>query len=197
MPAARPVRLNPNPGHLLCDGCHLADLPVVGLMREVEAAIGTGCAATLTIHRCPKCRASYLQMNNKRKALLWPNSATLVLDGMRGIGIVLMVLETQRVPRFRLYPHSHGALFYAQRWFSLPHGRKRPSAGPLCQAQGGHAVALPFVAANTVYFFTLLTTCFKSKHPDRDEAYPRSARQPCHHAGDHQGHYRPQPTGRF
>ena len=44
---------NPSPhGHLLCDGCgNLADLPVVGLMREVEAAIGTEvCGYTLTIH---------------------------------------------------------------------------------------------------------------------------------------------------
>ncbi|MCI6141441.1 MAG: transcriptional repressor [Gemmiger sp.] len=51
---------NPSPhGHLLCDGCgNLADLPVVGLMREVEAAIGTEvCGYTLTIHYlCPKCR---------------------------------------------------------------------------------------------------------------------------------------------
>lgn len=48
-------------GHLLCDGCgHLADLPVVGLMREVEAAIGTEVRGyTLTIHYlCPKCRAA-------------------------------------------------------------------------------------------------------------------------------------------
>ena len=53
---------NPSPhGHLLCDGCgHLADLPVVGLMREVEAAIGTEARGyTLTIHYlCPKCRAA-------------------------------------------------------------------------------------------------------------------------------------------
>ena len=53
---------NPSPhGHLLCDGCgHLADLPVVGLMREVEAAIGTEVRGyTLTIHYlCPKCRAA-------------------------------------------------------------------------------------------------------------------------------------------
>ena len=39
---------------------HLADLPVVGLMREVEAAIGTEVRGyTLTIHYlCPKCRAA-------------------------------------------------------------------------------------------------------------------------------------------
>ena len=37
-----------------------ADLPVVGLMREVEAAIGTEVRGyTLTIHYlCPKCRAA-------------------------------------------------------------------------------------------------------------------------------------------
>ena len=51
----------PPHGHLLCDGCgHLADLPVVGLMREVEAGHRhRGRGYTLTIHYiCPKCRAA-------------------------------------------------------------------------------------------------------------------------------------------
>ena len=51
-------------GHLLCDGCgELTDLPVVGLIREVEAAIGTEVRGyTLTIHYlCPKCRAKQAQ----------------------------------------------------------------------------------------------------------------------------------------
>ena len=56
---------NPTPhGHLLCDGCgELTDLPVVGLMREVEAAIGTEVRGyTLTIHyMCPQCRAKPAQ----------------------------------------------------------------------------------------------------------------------------------------
>ena len=51
---------NPVPhGHLLCDGCgDLADLPVVGLLREIEDAIGTEVRSyALTIHYlCPKCR---------------------------------------------------------------------------------------------------------------------------------------------
>ena len=50
--------------HLLCDGCgELTDLPVVGLMREVEAAIGTEVRGyTLTIHyMCPQCRAKQAQ----------------------------------------------------------------------------------------------------------------------------------------
>ena len=44
---------------LLCDGCgDLADLPVVGLLREIENAIGTEVRSyALTIHYfCPKCR---------------------------------------------------------------------------------------------------------------------------------------------
>lgn len=56
---------NPTPhGHLLCDGCGaIADLPVLGLMREVEAAIGTEVRGyTLNIHYlCPKCRAKNAQ----------------------------------------------------------------------------------------------------------------------------------------
>ena len=41
----------------------LTDLPVVGLMREVEAAIGTEVRGyTLTIHYlCPQCRAKQAQ----------------------------------------------------------------------------------------------------------------------------------------
>ena len=52
---------NPTPhGHLLCDSCGgLADLPVVGLIRDIESAIGTEVRGyTLTIrYICPKCRA--------------------------------------------------------------------------------------------------------------------------------------------
>lgn len=46
-------------GHLLCDGCgDLQDIPVIGLMREIEAAIGTEVRGyQLTIrYLCPRCR---------------------------------------------------------------------------------------------------------------------------------------------
>lgn len=46
-------------GHLLCDSCgDLQDIPVIGLMREIEAAIGTEVRSyQLTIHYlCPQCR---------------------------------------------------------------------------------------------------------------------------------------------
>lgn len=46
-------------GHLYCDGCHsLRDVPVVGLVRELEAAIGTEVRSyQLTVHYlCPECR---------------------------------------------------------------------------------------------------------------------------------------------
>lgn len=46
-------------GHLYCDGCHsLRDVPVVGLVRELEAAIGTEVRSyQLTVHfLCPECR---------------------------------------------------------------------------------------------------------------------------------------------
>lgn len=46
-------------GHLLCDGCgELQDVPVIGLIREMEAAIGTEVRSyQLTIHYlCPRCR---------------------------------------------------------------------------------------------------------------------------------------------
>ena len=56
---------NPTPhGHLLCEGCgDLADLPVVGLVRDIESAIGTEVLGyTLTIrYLCPKCRAKNAQ----------------------------------------------------------------------------------------------------------------------------------------
>ena len=56
---------NPTPhGHLLCDSCGgLADLPVVGLIRDIESAIGTEVRGyTLTIrYICPKCRAKNAQ----------------------------------------------------------------------------------------------------------------------------------------
>lgn len=56
---------NPAPhGHLLCESCgELRDLPVVGLMREIESAIGTEVRGyTLTIHYlCPKCRGAMAQ----------------------------------------------------------------------------------------------------------------------------------------
>ena len=46
-------------GHLYCDGCgDLQDIPVIGLVREIEAAIGTEVRSyQLTIHYlCPACR---------------------------------------------------------------------------------------------------------------------------------------------
>lgn len=46
-------------GHLLCDGCGmLSDVPVVGLVKELETAIGTEVRSyQLTIHYlCPACR---------------------------------------------------------------------------------------------------------------------------------------------
>ena len=56
---------NPTPhGHLLCGSCgDLADLPVVGLIRDIESAIGTEVRGyTLTIrYICPKCRAKNAQ----------------------------------------------------------------------------------------------------------------------------------------
>ena len=56
---------NPSPhGHLLCDCCgELDDLPVVGLIRDIESAIGTEVRGyTLTIrYLCPKCRAKNAQ----------------------------------------------------------------------------------------------------------------------------------------
>ena len=47
-------------GHLYCDGCgELQDIPVVGLVREIENVIGTEVRSyQLTIHYlCPACRA--------------------------------------------------------------------------------------------------------------------------------------------
>ena len=56
---------NPTPhGHLRCDSCgDLADLPVGGLIRDIESAIGTEVRGyTLTIrYICPKCRAKNAQ----------------------------------------------------------------------------------------------------------------------------------------
>ena len=46
-------------GHLYCDQCgELQDIPVVGLVREIEGAIGTEVRSyQLTIHYlCPNCR---------------------------------------------------------------------------------------------------------------------------------------------
>lgn len=46
-------------GHLLCDGCGmLSDVPVVGLVKELETAIGTEVRGyQLTIrYLCPACR---------------------------------------------------------------------------------------------------------------------------------------------
>ena len=51
-------------GHLYCDGCgELQDIPVVGLMRELETAIGTQVRSyQLTIHYlCPACRRKQAQ----------------------------------------------------------------------------------------------------------------------------------------
>lgn len=51
-------------GHLYCDGCQkLTDIPVVGLMRELEAAIGTEVRSyQLTVHYlCPDCRRKQAQ----------------------------------------------------------------------------------------------------------------------------------------
>ena len=47
-------------GHLYCDGCgELQDIPVVGLVREIENVIGTEVRSyQLTInYLCPACRA--------------------------------------------------------------------------------------------------------------------------------------------
>ncbi len=54
---------NPH-GHLYCDGCgELQDIPVVGLVREIEDAIGTEVRSyQLTIHYlCPECRRKQAQ----------------------------------------------------------------------------------------------------------------------------------------
>lgn len=54
---------NPH-GHLYCDGCgDLKDVPVVGLVRELENAIGTEVRSyQLTVHYlCPKCRKNAAQ----------------------------------------------------------------------------------------------------------------------------------------
>lgn len=51
-------------GHLLCDGCgDLQDIPVIGLIREMEAAIGAEVRGyQLTIHYlCPRCRQRQAQ----------------------------------------------------------------------------------------------------------------------------------------
>lgn len=51
-------------GHLYCDGCgDLQDVPVVGLIRELEGAIGTEVRSyQLTIHYlCPACRKKLAQ----------------------------------------------------------------------------------------------------------------------------------------
>lgn len=51
-------------GHLYCDCCHsLTDIPVVGLVRELEAAIGTEVRSYhLTVHYlCPDCRRNQAQ----------------------------------------------------------------------------------------------------------------------------------------
>lgn len=51
-------------GHLYCDGCgSLKDIAVVGLMRELEGAIGTEVRSyQLTVHYlCPECRRKQAQ----------------------------------------------------------------------------------------------------------------------------------------
>jgi len=51
-------------GHLLCDSCGgLQDIPVVGLVRDLESAIGTEVRSyQLTVHYlCPACRAKNAQ----------------------------------------------------------------------------------------------------------------------------------------
>ena len=51
-------------GHLYCDGCQkLTDIPVVGLVRELEAAIATEARSyQLTVHYlCPDCRRKQAQ----------------------------------------------------------------------------------------------------------------------------------------
>ena len=51
-------------GHLYCEGCgDLQDIPVVGLVKEIENAIGTEVRSyQLTIHYlCPACRAKSAQ----------------------------------------------------------------------------------------------------------------------------------------
>ena len=50
-------------GHLLCDGCvTLSDVPVVGLVKELETAIGTEVRGyQLTIrYLCPACRRKHV-----------------------------------------------------------------------------------------------------------------------------------------
>ena len=66
MPAGpdRYDRTTAPPGHLYCDGCQkLTDIPVVGLVRELEAAIGTEVRSyQLTVHYlCPDCRRKQAQ----------------------------------------------------------------------------------------------------------------------------------------
>ena len=62
-----PYRYDANPtphGHPRCNSFgDLADLPVVGLIRDIESAIGTEVRGyTLTIrYICPKCRAKNAQ----------------------------------------------------------------------------------------------------------------------------------------
>lgn len=51
-------------GHLYCDGCgSLTDVPVIGLVKELEAAIGTEVLSyRLTVHYfCPNCRKKNAQ----------------------------------------------------------------------------------------------------------------------------------------
>ena len=55
---------NPH-GHLYCDCCgSLQDLPVIGLVREIENAIGTEVRSyQLTIHYiCPECREKQAEL---------------------------------------------------------------------------------------------------------------------------------------
>ena len=55
---------NPH-GHLYCDCCgSLQDLPVIGLVREIENAIGTKVRSyQLTIHYiCPECREKQAEL---------------------------------------------------------------------------------------------------------------------------------------
>ena len=66
MPGIDRVDKTSNPhGHLYCDCCgSLQDLPVIGLVREIENAIGTEVRSyQLTIHNiCPECREKQAEL---------------------------------------------------------------------------------------------------------------------------------------
>ena len=153
--------IKPHPGHLLCDGCHLADLPVVGLMREVEAATAPGARLSLTIHRNAPSAARDLRMNlTERKADYGqkqhdPGAGRYARHRHCADGAG----DTEGSPVPALSIIHMALLFMLSGWFSSPHGRKRPSAARFAKRKVVRC-GLPAVAANTVTFFTLLTTCF-------------------------------------